>query len=148
MTKDIDIANDTKRSNHPARSEPGCAYCFASKIRSSSYKIRWNETSREFQIAMSLVRDHQNQLQNKIIEQLPHEISKNSYCSCGAALHVGEYTVHATKESVNFGGKFYCPKCTDKGKSSGDLIKISIKEFWSQLSKVKVGPGGIEVEKK
>jgi RecJ-like exonuclease len=114
----------------------------------SKYSVEWSESKRQFSVSLILPNRPSYNAFETALRELPHHIAETSYCACGSTLSVGDHSLKLQGSEIEFVGSFMCKKCTGTGQPVLHRMRKRIAVIWGQLAKVKVGPSGIEIQKK
>lgn len=82
------------------------------------------------------------------LKVLPTLIAENSRCSCGETLRLGNHSLNVHRNVVVLTGLFFCDLCGGEGRAALAKIRDAIGRLWNQITKIKIGPTGVELQKK
>ena len=125
-----------------------CPMCGASFMGTTAYAVDWNDSKKQFDVSLAFPRPESKLSNDEILRMLPHVIAENSFCGCGVPLVVGSHSFNIRGSQINFTGTFRCTKCAGNGGPLLGKMRDGVAALWSQLVRIKVGPSGIEIEKK
>jgi len=128
----------------------GCAHCggagYLTENSPVTSKIKWIEVEKAFDIDFSLPVESQAG-KDMLLANLPARIAEESQCSCGEKLSLGNHDIQVNDQSVQFKGYFYCSSCLSSNWFRRFFLKKGLMKFLGSISKVKVGPEGVEIER-
>ena len=128
----------------------GCAYCSGARhiARSGTNKssIKWIEAEKAFDIDFSFpIKSEAGK--EMLLANLPTRIAEESQCSCGEKLSLGNHDIQVNDQLVRLKGYFYCSSCLNRNWFRRFFLRKGLKKFLGSISKVKVGPEGVEIER-
>ena len=121
-----------------------CPYCSGTYIQGVDWSLTWSRPDRSFRLDL---RCHPDLLPVGILPSLPGFIAETSRCECGSALQVESHSVEKSQSEVKFTGHFVCRSCRGDSRNTLQRLRHGIGRLWTDLMKLKVGVGGIEIEK-
>lgn len=114
-------------------------------IDASQWQLSWDDRHKRFEVkavfqcwGCGAAADY--------VKLLPVHIEKGSTCSCGNELVLKSYNINRTNDDIFFEGIYQCDSCNEKEEVNTGRIKERIRNIWSRVSKIQIGPVGIEIK--
>lgn len=126
-----------------------CPSCGASLLDPEVVSVTWSDAKKQFIVRASFVCSRcMAKLPGEDIRGLPLVIAETSRCSCGERLSLADHTIKQTRGDIEFKGVYVCSSCHNNKSVRWAGVIESLRKFWKDTKRVKVGTDGFEYEKK